>query len=73
MFVFKLHRDDSIHMEAYERMLETWMELVTGMKDVPMDGLKPKSVEVFNSYVQCHISPPEGSRTQVYTDRRTDW
>jgi hypothetical protein len=52
-------------MEAYESMLETWMELVNKMKDICLDSLKPRAVEVFNTYIQCHISAPEGTRTQV--------
>ena len=52
-------------MEAYENMLESWMELVNKLKDACVDSLKPKAIEVFNSYIQCHISGPEGTRTQV--------
>lgn len=54
-------------MEAYEYMLESWMELVNKMKDISVDSLKPKAIEVFNTYIQCHISGPEGTRTQVRT------
>jgi hypothetical protein len=52
-------------MEAYEKMLETWMDLVTNLKDLPVEVLYPQAQEVFNTYVQCHISAPEGTRTQV--------
>lgn len=52
-------------MEAYEKMLDTWMDLVTNMKDLPVEVLFPQSQEVFNTYVQCHISAPEGTRIQV--------
>ena len=53
-------------MEAYEKMLETWMELITTKKDnVPLDLLKTHAVGVFDSYVHCHISPPDGCRMQV--------
>lgn len=55
-----------MYMEAYEKMLETWMELITTKKDhVPVDLLKTHAVGVFDSYVQCHISPPDGCRMQV--------
>ncbi|CAG2254595.1 unnamed protein product [Mytilus edulis] len=59
-----LHKDDTVYMEAYEYMLESWMELVNKMKDISVDSLKPKAIEVFNTYIQCHISGPEGTRTQ---------
>ncbi|XP_061176526.1 exportin-4-like [Saccostrea echinata] len=67
-----LHKDDTIYMEAYEKMLETWMDLVTNMKDLPMEVLYPQSQEVFNIYVQCHISAPEGTRIQNGMDAYTD-
>ncbi|OWF40176.1 Exportin-4 [Mizuhopecten yessoensis] len=62
------HKDDTIHMEAYEKMLETWMELISKMKDVSLDKLKPQTQQVFNSYIQCHISAPDGTRTQEGRD-----
>ena len=62
---YQLHKDDTLYMEAYENMLESWMELVNKLKDVCVESLKPKAVEVFNTYIQCHISGPEGTRTQV--------
>lgn len=53
-------------MEAYEKMLETWMELLTTKKDnIPVEIIKTQAVHVFTSYVQCHISPPDGCRVQV--------
>lgn len=63
--LLQLHKDDTLYMEAYEKMLETWMDLVTNMKDLPVEVLYPQAQEVFNTYVQCHISAPEGTRTQV--------
>ncbi|KAK3098488.1 hypothetical protein FSP39_019964 [Pinctada imbricata] len=67
-----LHRDDTLFLEAYERMLETWMELVGMMKDTSIEKLKPPSIEVFNSYVQCHISPPDGIRAQDEMDAKEE-
>ena len=52
-------------MEAYEKLLETWMQLVPDMKQMPAGALKPHATEVFNSYVQCHISAPDGIKTSV--------
>ncbi len=65
MILLQLHKDDTVYMEAYENMLESWMELVNKLKDVCVDSLKPKAIDVFNTYIQCHISGPEGTRTQV--------
>ncbi|KAL5009683.1 hypothetical protein ScPMuIL_011988 [Solemya velum] len=67
-----LQKDDTIYMEAYEKMLETWMELIGNLKGastsdvrvVSMEFLKPHAVEVFNSYIKCHMSGPDGTRPQ---------
>ncbi|XP_041355105.1 exportin-4-like [Gigantopelta aegis] len=58
-----VNRDETIHMEGYEKMLETWMQLVPDLNQMPAGALKPHATEVFNSYVQCHISAPDGVRT----------
>ncbi|XP_071113997.1 exportin-4-like [Haliotis cracherodii] len=60
-----MDRDDTIHMEAYEKMLDTWMQFATNVKSFPEGALKPHATEIFNSYVQCHISSPEGIRSQL--------
>ena len=66
MPVSQMQKEETLHMEAYEKMLETWMELITTKKDnVPLDLLKTHAVGVFDSYVHCHISPPDGCRMQV--------
>ncbi|XP_060554653.1 exportin-4-like [Ruditapes philippinarum] len=69
----EMHKEDTVHMEAYEKLLETWMELLTTKKDnIPMEIIKSQAVHVFNSYVQCHISPPDGCRVQNTQDSRPD-
>ncbi|WAR06992.1 XPO4-like protein [Mya arenaria] len=69
----EMHKDDTVHMEAYEKLLETWMELLTTKKDnVPMEPVQTHAQHVFNSYIQCHISPPDGCRVQGTDDSRPD-
>ncbi|KAL3883791.1 hypothetical protein ACJMK2_030022 [Sinanodonta woodiana] len=68
----ELMRDDTVHMEAYEKMLETWMVLTVSMKDFSLDFLQPYTVQVFSEYIQCHISPPDGSRVQNTLDSLPD-
>jgi len=66
-----MHKDDMVHMEGYEKLLETWMELLTSKRDnVPMDVIVTQAAIVFNSYLQCHISPPDGCRLQVRLKRK---
>ncbi|XP_052239002.1 exportin-4-like isoform X2 [Dreissena polymorpha] len=69
----ELHKEDMLHMEAYEKLLETWMELLTAKKDnLPNDVIQEQARHVFNSYVQCHISPPDGCRIQTVDENIPD-
>ncbi|KAK6169678.1 hypothetical protein SNE40_020678 [Patella caerulea] len=67
-----LHKDDTIYMEGYEKMLETWMQLISDVKSLPEGALKPQASQIFNSYLQCHISPPDGIRSQNCAEAGVD-
>ncbi|GAB1608778.1 exportin-4-like [Argonauta hians] len=58
-------KDETIHMEAYERMLEAWMQIISNVRNFPRGFLRSQAVEVFNSYLQCHLTPPDGTRSQM--------
>lgn len=60
-----VNKDETIHMEAYEKMLEAWMQFISNTRNFPPGFLRTQSIEIFNSYLQCHLSPPEGIRNQV--------
>uniref|UniRef100_A0A0L8FKH8 Exportin-4 n=1 Tax=Octopus bimaculoides TaxID=37653 RepID=A0A0L8FKH8_OCTBM len=60
-----INKDETIHMEAYERMLEAWMQIISNARNFPLGFLRSQAVEVFNSYLQCHLSPPDGIRNQI--------
>lgn len=46
--------DDCLYMEAFERMLDIW--------DTVNVCNENSFVQIFNTYLQCHLSPPDGSR-----------
>ena len=52
-------------MESYEKLLDTWLLLIDNQEKYPVDVLKRHGVEVLNKYLQCHLSPPDGTRGQV--------
>jgi len=54
--------DNSLYVEAFEHMLEAWVSVLHESATFPGDFCRSSAVEIFNTYVQCHLSPPEGVR-----------
>jgi len=53
-----------MYVEAYESLLDVFTTLVQRMQDESLNHIMgPCAVEIAQSYLQCHLSPPEGSRT----------
>ncbi|XP_050303782.1 exportin-4-like [Anthonomus grandis grandis] len=55
--------EDKFFSEAFENMLEAWTTLITQSNSLPEDFHKNCAVRIFNKYVQCHLAPPDGSRS----------
>lgn len=55
-------------MEAFEILLETWISIVADQSLTTENNLfsleycKQSSIQIFNTYLQCHLSPPDGRR-----------
>ena len=63
-----MHKDDTKYLEAYEKMLDAWMTFLSDGVDLLVEGtLKQNAVDIFNSFLKCHLSPPDGTRNQVCT------
>lgn len=54
--------DDCLYMEAFENLLETWISVLSDSPLFPPEFCKQSSVQIFNVYLQCHLSPPDGKR-----------
>jgi len=52
-------------MEAFDHMLEAWISVLSDSQVFPKDFCKQSSMQIFNTYLKCHLSPPDGSRGQV--------
>lgn len=57
-----LDKDDMAYMEAYDRLLESWLTLVQDDAHFHKGFFTQHAVQVFNSYVQCHLAAPDGTR-----------
>lgn len=52
-------------MEAYDKLLESWLTLVQEDEHFPRGCFVQPAVQVFNSYIQCHLAAPDGTRNLV--------
>lgn len=52
--------DDCLYMEAVERIFETWICILSTTYKFPLEFCKQSSIQIFNTYLQCHLSPPDG-------------
>ncbi|XP_041739254.1 exportin-4 isoform X4 [Coregonus clupeaformis] len=57
-----LDKDDMVYMEAYDKLLESWLTLVQDDEHFPRGCFVQPAVQVFNSYIQCHLASPDGTR-----------
>ncbi|XP_031622473.1 exportin-4-like [Contarinia nasturtii] len=60
--------DDSTYNEALEKILEAWLLILQGKEHFPREVIHEYSLQIFNKYVQCHLSAPEGLRTNSEFD-----
>ena len=65
MNFFQLLGGSSEYMEAFEHLLEAWIVILHDANLFPEDFIKDACVNMFNAYVQAHLSPPDGCRPQV--------
>ncbi len=64
--IFQMHKDDTLYLDAYEKMLDAWMTFLGDGAELLVEGaLKHNAIEIFNGYLKCHLSPPDGTRSQV--------
>lgn len=61
----QLDKDDMVYMEAYDRLLESWLTLVQDEEHFPRGCFVQPAVQVFNAYIQCHLAAPDGTRNLV--------
>nr|KAI8759106.1 exportin-4 [Biomphalaria glabrata] len=57
-----MHKDNTIYMESYEKLLESWTRLTIEVNSLPPGCLLVPATQIFNSYMQCHLAPPDGTR-----------
>uniref|UniRef100_A0A674PNH5 Exportin-4 n=1 Tax=Takifugu rubripes TaxID=31033 RepID=A0A674PNH5_TAKRU len=57
-----LDKDDMVYMEAYDKILESWLTFIQDDEHFPRGCFVQPAIQVFNSYIQCHLAAPDGTR-----------
>ncbi|XP_076634880.1 exportin-4 [Colletes latitarsis] len=55
--------DDCLYTEALDILFKTWLDFWSETNLFPVELCKQSSVKIFNTYLQSHLSAPEGIRT----------
>ena len=63
-FCFQLEDDSTLYVESFEHMLEAWVSVVheSTRGCLPAELCRDASVRIFDTYLQCHLGPPDGVR-----------
>ncbi|XP_059487994.1 exportin-4-like [Neocloeon triangulifer] len=56
--------EDCRFIEAFEHLLEAWVSVLQCSPIYPPCFIKQHAIHIFNTYLCCHLAPPEGSRGQ---------
>ncbi|XP_018330487.1 exportin-4-like [Agrilus planipennis] len=55
--------DDKYYVEALENMLEAWTSILQEFIPDSENAVLNAATQIFNSYLKCHIGPPDGCRS----------
>ncbi|CAK1555188.1 unnamed protein product [Leptosia nina] len=64
--------DDTVWRESFNKFLNTWCSLVHDSDGFTNDQLMTPCIEVFNTYLQCRLAPPDGTRGAEVNDGCND-
>ncbi|XP_063590971.1 exportin-4-like [Penaeus indicus] len=63
-----LDEEDRLYMEAFEQMLQSWACILQESSSCNSSQVKQSATLIFDTYLKCHLAPPEGSRVPVDAD-----
>lgn len=52
-------------MEAFDNMLKAWTTVLGDYQLFPENFCQESCLQIFNTYLQSHLSPPDGARRVV--------
>ena len=71
MGLFQLHKDDRLYTEAYEKLLDSWTTFFSDSDYCCTNMLRNEAIQMIHSFIKCHMGPPDGVRSQVRSQPRS--
>ncbi|KAK7073379.1 Exportin-4 [Halocaridina rubra] len=63
-----LDYEDQLYMEAFEQMLHSWASILQENSNCNSAQIKQSATLIFDTYLKCHLAPPDGSRRPIDAD-----
>ncbi|KAJ0183373.1 hypothetical protein K1T71_001349 [Dendrolimus kikuchii] len=60
--------DDTVWRESLNKFLHTWSSIVHDTDGYSHETLLNPCIEIFNTYIQCRLAPPDGTRGAEIND-----
>ncbi|XP_068202365.1 LOW QUALITY PROTEIN: exportin-4-like [Palaemon carinicauda] len=60
--------EDQLYMEAFEQMLQSWACILQESSSCNSAQIKQSATLIFDTYLKCHLAPPDGSRRPIDAD-----
>ncbi|CAH2084614.1 unnamed protein product [Euphydryas editha] len=60
--------DDTVWRESLNKFLHTWSSIVHDADGFSNETLMNPCIEIFNTYLQCRLAPPDGTRGHESSD-----
>jgi hypothetical protein len=55
--------DDNEFAEASNTLLNAWITIISHSDDFPPNIFKKHSILIVETFIKCHLSPPDGIRS----------
>jgi len=56
-------------LEAFNNILQPWVSIIENSAQFfPEELCKSSIIQILNTYLKCHISPPNGTKTSIVTE-----
>ncbi|CAB3226668.1 unnamed protein product [Arctia plantaginis] len=63
-----VNSDETVYRESLNKFLHSWSSLVHETNGYSNDTLLNPCIEIFNTYLQCRLAPPDGTRGSEHSD-----
>jgi len=60
--------DETIWLETFDKSLDAWIKFISCANELPEGAIQHFSVDILDTYLRCHLAPPQGVRGKLSAD-----